>query len=209
MARPKGRHRGPFAKTAGILAVATVLFVATIHGFLAVTRPTGTGILMVEAWIPCQSLQGAVDAFRSGSYSYMVVVGTQGSSYDHMPNYSDRAVEVLEKMGQDKNRIVKVVSPHVVVHRTFTEARAFRDWTISSGAAACCVDVYTTGVHARKSWITVQSVLGNSYRVGVIAGPEQSYNPRYWFLSRRGIWLVLRNLSGYLYTKYEIAIGHA
>lgn len=177
-----------------------------VHRFLAVNSPIGRGILVIEAWIPSQALCEAAKLFQSGSYHYVVVVGSQMNSSENSPNYADLAAEHLEKLGLAKERIVRVALPYESTKRTFASARALDRLLHNSGAPSCCVDVYTIGAHARKSWIIFQSVLGKSYQVGVIVGPESSYNTQYWLLSGRGWWIVSRNLTGYLYSKCEIAL---
>ena len=130
----------------------------------------------------------------------------QASVCDHSVNNADLAAADLEKLGSAKSKVVRIAIPYQSVDRTFATAKAVKQWALSSAVGTCCIDVYTVGVHARKSWITFQTVLGSAYQVGVIAGPETSYNPKYWLMSPRGLWLVARNLSGYLYTRYEIAV---
>jgi len=199
------RVRSFLRVAAVVILLAAVAFLLIIHRFLAVSRPTGEGILVVEAWIPSEALPQAAQIFQSGSYRYLVVVGSQISTCDHSPNYADLAAESLAKLVPAKNKIVRIAMPYQPANHTFATANGFKRWFLISDAGACCIDVYTVGVHARKSWITFESVLGSNYRVGVIAGPETSYNPKYWLVSRRGLWIVARNLAGYLYTKYEIA----
>lgn len=188
-----------------VILLAAVVSLIVIPRFLAVSRPTGQGILVVEAWIPSQALAQAAQLFQTGSYRYLVVVGSQVSTCEHSPNYADLAADDLAKLVPAKNKIVKIAMPYQPAHHTFATADGFKQWFLVSDADACCIDVYTVGVHARKSWITFQSVLGSNYRVGVIAGRETTYNPKYWLVSRRGLWIVARNLAGYLYTRYEIA----
>jgi len=198
------RWRCFFKIASVVVLLALAAFVLTAHRFLAVTKATGQGILVIEAWIPNKTLQEAVRISQSGAYRNLVVIGSQITASDNSRNYADLAVENLSKLGAPQNKIVKIATPYQSETRTFAEAEAFRKWLLSSGVETCCIDVLTVGVHSRKSWITFQSVLGNTYRIGVIAGPEE-YNAKYWLVSRRGLWLVLRNLSGYLYTKYQIA----
>lgn len=199
-------HRPFFRAVAISIPLGLVAFMMTVHRFLAVNCPTGEGILVVEGWIPSQSLRDAARVFQSGSYRYLVVVGGQLDAADDSRQLGDLADHDLEKGPAAKNKIVRVAMPPGSVDRTFATAKAFKRWTLSSGVTTCCIDVYTVGVHARKSWITFQSVLGSTYKIGVIAGPEISYNPKYWLVSPRGLWLVARNLSGYLYSECRIAL---
>lgn len=183
----------------------------SIYNFLAVTRPLGEGVLVVDAWIPGQTLAESISIFNSGRYRYLVVLGgpTQGTiNASHSPAAdTDLASSTLEKLGLDANKLVKLSVPDNSSGRTLGRATAVRKWLDSSGASTCCVDVFTVGVHARKSWILFRHALGSSYRVGIIAGHEFRYPPRFWFISRTGIWIVSRNLAGYLYSKLWIVFN--
>ena len=192
-----------------MIGAGLIFVVMSIHNFLAVTNPVGQGILVVEGWINAQALAESANAFDSGQYSYFVVVGgpIQGmdSNSNHSATYADRAAERLEKLGFDTKKLVKISVPAVSVgRRTFASATAVERWISRSEIAVCCVDVVTVGVHARKSWILFRHALGDRYRIGIIAGPEVTYDRRLWFLSTQGIWTVVRNLTGYVYSKVWI-----
>ncbi len=177
----------------------------SLYGFLALTRPVGEGVLVVDAWIPGQTLAESMGVFNSGRYRYLVVLGApiEGSRgrLNGPAADTDLAVSTLEKLGLDSKNLVKISVPDNSSGRTLGRATAVKNWLDNSGTSRCCVDVFTVGVHARKSWILFRRALSSNYRVGIIAGPEFRYNPRFWFVSRTGIWIVSRNLAGYLYSK--------
>jgi hypothetical protein len=167
--------------TAGICAL-LVFLVASIYGFLAVNHPLGEGILVVEGWIPAKTLGESVHVFNSGSYQYLVVVGGPiqgtGSVSGHPITYAENR---LEQLGFDTKKLITINVPPVSSERTLTGAADVKHWLERSGTKVCCVDIFTTGVHARKSWILSRYALGDSYRVGIIAGPEASFDPRIGF----------------------------
>jgi hypothetical protein len=193
--------------TAGISAL-LIFFVTSIYGFLAVTHPMGEGILVVEGWIPTKTLAESLHVFNSGDYQYLVVVGDPiqgtGSVSSQPTTYADLAASRLEQLGFDTRKLIKISIPPVSSERTLTGAAAVKGWIERSGTNVCCVDIFTAGAHARKSWILSRYALGDRYRVGIIAGPETRFDPKYWFVSRRGIWLVVRNVAGYAYYKFWI-----
>jgi hypothetical protein len=197
----------PLWVTLGI-GVVLIFFLISIHGFLAVSNPVGEGILVVEAWIPAKTLEESAIVFNSGRYRYLVIIGgpMQGSaSKSNGPTtWADLAVSRLEKLGFDTKKVVQINVPAVSSGRTLAGATAVKRWLSSSRISVCCVDVFTVGAHARKSWILSRYALGDGYRVGIIAGSPDSYDPRFWLASRRGIWVVVRNLAGYMYSKFWI-----
>lgn len=193
--------------TTGVCAL-LIFFVTSIYEFLAVNHPLGKGILVVEGWIPEKTLAESLHVFNSGDYQYLVVVGGRiqgtGSVSGHPTTYADLAASRLEQLGFDTKKLIKINVPGVSSERTLTGAAEVKRWLDHSGAKVCCVDVFTVGVHARKSWILSRYALGDSYRVGIIAGSEASFDPKSWLVSSRGTWIVVRNLAGYLYYKFWI-----
>ncbi len=193
-----------------LLALVTALLifaVKSLHDFLAVTRPVGQGILVVEAWIPTPALSESTRIFGSHRYRYLVLVGgpVQGesSSFKHSASYPDLAEDRLGKLGFHSMNLVKVNVPaEPTGRRTLATAAEFRRWLDSSGIQVCCVDILTVGVHARKSWVLFRYALGDRCRVGIISGTASSETGSVpWFLSPRGIWIFVRNLAGYVYAK--------
>ncbi len=193
--------------TAGICAL-LIFFVTSIYGFLAVNHPLGEGILIVEGWVPAKTLAESVHVFNSGGYQLLVVVGGPiqgpGGLSGRPTTYADLSASRLEQLGFDTKKVVQINVPAVSSGRTLAGATAVKRWLGSSRISVCCVDVFTVGAHARKSWILSRYALGDGYRVGIIAGSPDSYDPRFWLASRRGIWVVVRNLAGYIYSKFWI-----
>ena len=187
------------------LLVAAIAAV-TLPPFLAVSSPSGRGVLVVEAWIPKASLEDAVQIFQRGDYQYLVLAGgpmrASEISSSVVGSYDDDA-EVVKTLNVSPGKLIRVhVSP--AAQRTFATAVAVRRWLDDSQMSAKSVDVFTAGVHARKSWILFRYALGDEYRVGVIAGPEHSYDSRRWMFSARGVRIVARNIVGYVYSKTAV-----
>lgn len=207
----------------GAFGAAFLLIAMPLHDFLAVSKPLGQDILVVEAWIPKEALAQVPSVLKSGHYRYLVVVGypTEASDNDSSVDVAGMA---LAKLGCDTSTMVKINVPfqstrrsYVIpicappscgvvlrfqlTRRTYASALAVSEWLQSSRIPAHGVDVFTASVHARKSWILFQHAIGDKYRVGIIAAPLKYYNPRYWLLSRKGIWLVPLELISYFYAK--------
>ena len=186
--------------------VILILAATSLHPFLAVNKPVGHGILVVEAWVPPKTLAESANLFNSGNYCCIVIVGGTIRGIErystHLTTYPDLAAKRLEELGFDTKKLVRISAPDVAIgRRTLTSAMAIKRWLNNSGASVCCLDVFTAGVHARKSWLLFRYALGDSFRVGIIAGDAAPYNRAVWFLSPRGIWSVSHNLAGYVYSK--------
>lgn len=196
----------------GVAIAAPVLaFLTFIYSFLAVTSPVGQGVLVVEAWISPRALAESLKLFHAGRYSRIVVVGgplpgtvSQSAS---PATWDEVAAKTLKGLGLDPNQLVQISVPPVAEgHRTLASAIAVKDW-LRRCDNCLSVDVLTAGVHARKSWTVFRYVLGDHYRVGIIAGPEEAYDRRFWFFSTTAIWYVIRDLAGYIYSKVWIPLS--
>jgi hypothetical protein len=191
----------------GVIGASLIFGVKSLHDFLAVNDPVGEGVLVVEAWIPIQSLAEAKEVFNRGHYCYLVVVGgpiqEEGSPSNQPATYDELAGGRLAKLGFDTKKLVKVRVPQQTEgRRTLSSALAVGRWLGDLKTSVCCVDVFTASVHARKSWVLYQYALSGRYRVGIRAGSEVFGNRnRYWFLSKRGIWIFIRNLAAYAYAE--------
>lgn len=176
-----------------------------MHDFLAVSEPAGQGVLVVEAWIPTRSLAEAITLFNSHPYRQLVAVGgpIQNITSGLPSTFPELAANRLEKLGFDPRKIVEVRVPgEPEGFHTLSSARAVKRWLSLPGNSVCCVDVFTTGTHARKSWVFFRSILGGKFRVGIIAGTDAgSSRGRPWFRSKHGIWMFSRNLAGYVYAE--------
>jgi hypothetical protein len=212
-----------------VFVAAFVLMAKPLYDFLAVSRPLGQDILVVETGIPEEALAQVPGVLRSGHYHWLVVVGPADEASDRN-SPADAAGSELEKLGCDVKAMVKInvtfqstrhsyvipvgVPPSCGValrfqltRRTYANALAVSEWLQSSRIPAQGVDVFTVSVHARKSWILFQHAIGDKCRVGIIAASQTLFNPRSWLLSREGIYLVPRNLIGYFYAKCLISLG--
>lgn len=187
-----------------LIAVAALgLFAAKIHGFLAISRPVAADILVVEGWIwRTTALDEAAALAQRERYKWVVTVGGLSDERGEdggRRSLADLAAGRLRALGVDGDRIVPLATSPSEQHRTFQTAIVFKDWMARVAPEATAVNVFTRGPHARKSRVLFRRVLDPRIQVGVIAGVEDSYAPRRWWMSRRGIHVVSRKLLGYLY----------
>jgi len=113
--------------------------------------------------------------------------------------YADYASNKLVEFGLDREVVTSVPYFKNSYQSTRASFQALREWLENSPAGIQAVNVYTVGVHARKSFILCRKTLGAGMAVGVISAPPKNYAPKRWWLSKIGIRLVFKNFVGYLY----------
>ena len=190
---------------AGLLAITTTV------PFLAPVQPKGNGILIVEGWLPDYALEQAKQVFERRSYRLMIVTGIpidHGLHISVEKDYAQLARGILRDLGMDPELIVPVSCTNVPRNRTYATAQAARLWLDQSSAPGP-VDVFTLGVHARRTWLLYSMALGDRYPVGIISGADQRYDPDRWWTTSSGVRTVMSEVIAYLYAKLFFYPGSA
>ncbi len=166
-------------------------YMRNIASFLSVSEPVEAQILAVEEWIPPYAIESAASEFKDHGYTLLVVLG------------NDRrwVVPILKEAGVDERRIVKVPVQPVLKDRTFAMAVALRNWLLASGMPGKAVNVYTVGVHARRSRLLFCKALGPGFTVGIISCADTYYDTKQWWESSEGFKTVIDETIAYIYTE--------
>jgi len=193
----------PILLVGSVVLLGLLLFyILSIHDFLAVNRPLNGQVLVVEGWFPqVPGMKDAAQAIQRGNYRSVLCVAVDlpdAHASQALPS-SQRAANRLIQLGVDAKLIHVLSVPAVNRDRTYQCALAVRAWLQEQQPDAVAIDVFTAGIHARKSQILYQKALSPGVNVGVIAATESAYPFTHWWLSRHGIYLIVRNTIGYFY----------
>jgi hypothetical protein len=195
-----------------LLLVVSALYATNVHHFLAVNRPVGGEVLVVEAWIDDPAtLEGAAKTILGGRYRTVVCVAVDESAAGGI-THADDASQVVTKLvdlGVPPHLLHALRVEHADLDRTYSSALAVRTWLQRERIRAPSLDVFTIGVHARKSWLLYRQAFEPQTKVGIISGPHSQYPSNRWWLSGRGVYLVARNTVGYVYALVRSALASA
>ena len=200
------------------IVAAVVAFTLTIHDFLSTTQRVQADILVVEGWTyNYPALVEAAEEFKQKGYRVLITVGAtafaEGVSTERVSS-AMLAANQLQNCGVEKDAIVVLTVPEGVQHRTYMSALLVREWLKRSGGEAKGINIFTIGPHARKSLVLFRRAFGSDYPIGVIAGTDHDYDPKRWWMSTRGIYIMARKAVGYLYAvtwplPEELPVGSA
>jgi hypothetical protein len=90
-------------------------------------------------------------------------------------NFSSNAElsrNLLIAMGIDSAHIIATPGKQVVINRTLTSALAFRDWVKKADIKVKGINIFSMGVHARRTWMIYNRVLNEKYDIGIISIPD-------------------------------------
>ena len=178
-----------------ILAAAGLIALRHLAGYLAphepATAPDGRGArnLIVEGWLEEDGLDAAIAVVRRGRYERVVTSGGPVDGWregQRWPTYAERAADYLRRHGVESIPVVAVPAPESARDRTFLSAVLVRDWLARQGGAVDAVDVFSGGVHARRSRRLFQIAFGPEVDVGVFPAPPHRYALERWWTTSEG-----------------------
>jgi DUF218 domain len=188
---------------AGIAAgLAVVRF---LYPFLAITDKVHGQYLVVEGWIPPETLKYAVAEFKGGDYREILTSGCivrDRLNSDVKVTYADWAAADLRKLGIPAGSVQAIPCGEERTDRTYSSALAVKAWLDEHRVPVESLDLVTLGPHARRSRLLYEEAFGRKVKVGVIAIPSPDYDANHWWRYSEGVREVIGEGIGYLYVKF-------
>jgi hypothetical protein len=188
-----------------IALVTCLLVVRNIYSFLAQNEPVGARVLVVEGWLAPEELDQAAQIFKKGGYERVVTTGGPISGWPELSsmhsNYAKVAADYLAQHGVPRNVIIAVPTPASAQERTFLSAVVLRDSAHQLGITLDAIDMYSSGVHSRRSRLLFQMAFGQKVRIGVLAARPADYDPKAWWRASSGVESIIFQSIGLLWVK--------
>jgi DUF218 domain len=181
-----------------------IAFFSKLHEFLSKTNHISADTLVVEGWMPDYAIEAAVKEFKEGSYCRMITIGgpiQRGSYLFHFKSFAELAAATLVELGIESEKIVIASSRAASNHRTYDSALQLQQWLKTSNLQIDSFNLFTLGVHSRRSWILFRKVFKTQIKIGVIATMPLHYDYQKWWKSSEGARTVLSELIAYLYVR--------
>ena len=181
----------------------------TAYPFLAVTHRVNADTLVVEGWIQPYAIRAAVSEFQAGHYERVFttggpVAGMGGYTNDYNTSATQAAAQ-LQAEGLSANVIRAVPARISERDRTYSAARALRDWLSQHHSSVHAINVLTQDVHARRTRLLFERAVGERTTVGIIAVPNPDYDARHWWRYSEGVRDVISEAIAYLYARLVFA----
>lgn len=175
-----------------------------LHAFLAVNQPVAARLLVVEGWVSPRELDQAIALFRNGHYRSVITTGGPGTADLYQPNpvaYARLARDYLIRHGVPADTVTAVAAPESAQDRTYLSAVMVRDWLQQSGLKVDALDVFSSGVHSRRSRALYRMAFGPKVRIGILAARPGTYNPDAWWTSSNGVKTVISESISWIWTE--------
>jgi len=158
------------------------------ESFLSRTRRVPAKVLVVESWIGYEGMRAAREEFHSGGYDVVIATGGDTSQRWMEGRYSlaDMGAKELLSSGLDPAQVWTAAAQPGSRQRTHGSAVAVANALREHGREAAAINVFTQGVHARRSRLTFEKALGGDVEVGVIGWiPEKEQGIPWWKSTER------------------------
>lgn len=176
-----------------------------IYSFLAPVAPIDAEALVVEGWIDDDGIKGAIAHFRQKNYQILITTGTplgRGSYLSEYKNFAQLSAATAVELGFDENKIAIVPTPPVDRDRTLASAMAVKQWLQQNKPQITAINVYSKGVHGRRSWLLYREAFNPEMKVGIFSHTPVSYNTRSWWKSSEGARETISEAIAYVYVKF-------
>ena len=178
---------------------------AMLYPFLAVNKPVGADVMVVEGWLPDYALEIVVAEFQKGDYELLVTTGgdlAKGSYLSKYGNFADLTAATLIATGFDKEKIISIPSPKVNKDRTYETALRLQQWLHKNKPSIDAIDIYSLGPHGRRTWLLFDLVLGGEIQVGIVSLEGRDYEADSWWRSSSGVRTMLNETIAYIYVRF-------
>ena len=103
-------------------------------------------------------------------------------------------------------KLVSIPTPASAQNRTYLSAVMVRDWFSQQGIKVNELDVFTQGVHARRTRFLYELALPAS-SIGIYANEPEGYQLPTWWKNSQGAKTVLTEIIGFIWTVYFFEPG--
>jgi uncharacterized SAM-binding protein YcdF (DUF218 family) len=175
------------------------------YPFLAVTHRVNADTLVVEGWVQQYAIRAAINEFQAGHYERLFTTGGPLSGMGGYTNdYNTSAIQAATQIraeGLSADLIQAVPARISDRDRTYSAARALRDWLREHHSPVRAINVVTQDVHARRTRLLFERALGDGTAVGIIAVANPDYDASHWWRYSEGVRDVISEAIAYMYAK--------
>ncbi len=170
------------------------IFLGDICAYLSVNEPIKAKTLIVEGWVNDHALKDAINFYHKNNYKHLIVTGqpiTQWKDYVKFTNTAEAASAVIKSYGFTDTIYRAVIPNTVLINRTYHTAVVARALFKQHPHWAHSFNIFSVGVHARRTRLMFRRAFGKAYRIGIISDVDRTFDPNHWWKSSKGF----RNVS--------------
>ncbi len=193
-----------------ILLAIVIIFRLSLVGvyyFLAVNKPVKSKTLVLEGSAPTYVVKEALDYYHENGYNKLIVTGIPIINFEFIAPYRSTAhatVRALKYYGFEDSAYIAIIPSNVLIDRTYHTAVVTK-MLFEKNNWKHDFNIYSVGVHSRRSRMMFRKAFGSDYDIGIIAHKDRTFAPNHWWKSSKGF----RNVSNeFVATLYVMMFFH-
>ena len=186
-----------------VLLSSSIFTLKNLAYYLAQQQSIKSPILIVEGWISELALNEVIKHYKTEDYKIIITTGgmIKKRNRKKYKNYAELAAAYLRNNGLSNANIKILPTPGAVQHRTYLSAVTVRNWLQQQNIKTKQINLYSQGVHARRTKALYEMVFGEQYKIGINAAKTKEYKLDSWWKSSIGAKSVITEILGLTWMK--------
>ena len=187
-----------------IVLIGGSLLLQNLYSFLTVNKPVKSKTMVIEGWIPDYSVKKAIQLFRDDHYENMIVTGIpilQWQSVSDYQNVAEATAAVIRKLGFRDTIYLAPIPSSILRDRTYSTAVVTKALFEQHPQWDKSFNIYSVGVHSRRSRLMFEKAFGNDYKIGIYADHDKSFDSAHWWKYSKGFRNVGNEFMAYLFVR--------
>lgn len=183
------------------ISTLTLFVFRNIAFFLAQEHPIKGQYLVVEGWISEPALLSAFKQYKLDGYQKLITTGgpiTHQINPEHL-NYAAKASAFFLSQGLPSSELVTIPTPESAQDRTYLSAVMVRDWFVELGDSHITFDLYSSDVHARRSFQLYNKAFSSKATIGVFSAAPTDFTLKHWWKTSAGAKTILAETAGLIW----------
>ena len=192
-----------------IFLLSSIFILKNLAHYLAQQQSINAPILIVEGWISDLALKEVIKHDKAADYKIIITTGglIKTRNPTKYKTYADLAAAYLRNNGLNTSNIKSLPTPESAQNRTFLSAVIVRDWLQKQNIKTKQINIYSQGVHARRTKALYQMAFGDQYNIGINAAKTIEYTLDNWWKSSTGAKAVITETIGLIWVKCCFYLG--
>jgi hypothetical protein len=88
-------------------------------------------------------------------------------------SYASKAKADINRLGVDTTFLIAVPGARTNINRTLSSALAVRNWLKRTNIKVTGINIFSYGMHARRTWMIYSKILGKTCNIGIVSLPDR------------------------------------
>lgn len=187
-----------------LILIAGRLLMPVVYKFLFLNQEVKTKTLVLEGWVHTYALKDAIDFFEENNYENLIVTGIPITQYEYASDfkYTSQATILAIKHFGYTDTIYEAANPtNIYKNRTYCTALQTKKIFAQHPEWDKSFNVYSMGVHSRRSLSLFKKAFPNNFNIGIIAHTDRAFIGEQWWKSSIGFRNISNELLALTYSK--------